>query len=83
MVHSPIQPVCLVGAAHAFEDCNTIPACPPEKARPHRVPRTREQERTLRYAFPIGAGLRLVRLEPGRGEDVGLDDGAGGLLGGS
>jgi len=83
MVHSPIQPVCLVEAAHALENGNTIPALPPEKACPHRVPRTRKQERTPRYAFPVGAGLHLVRLEPDRGEDVVLDDGARGLLGDS
>jgi hypothetical protein len=81
MVHSSIQPVRLVDTAHALENGNAISAHPPEEACPYWVLRSREQKRTLRHAFLVCVGLHLVLLEPGGGENVVLDDGAGCFLG--
>jgi hypothetical protein len=83
VVHGSIHPVDLVATVHALEKGNAILAHPLEEARPHWVPSSREQKCTLGYALPVGAGLHLVRLEPGRAVDIVLDDGAGCSLGGS
>ena len=81
MVHSAVQSVGLVGTTGARENSNAIPAGPLKEACPYRVPGTREQKCTFRHAGLVGARFQLVRLEPGRGEDVGLDDGASSDLG--
>ena len=81
MFHSPMPSVSLAVAVRALENSSPIPACLLKEARPYRLPWIREQECTLWHACPVGAGLHLVRLEPGRGEDIGPDDGASSVLG--
>ena len=74
--HRPKPSFSLVVAARALENNSAIPACPLKETRPYRLPWIREQECTCRHACLVSAGLHLVRLEPGRREYIGLDDGA-------
>ena len=61
------------GQTYALENGNTILAYPPERNARIEYPGL-SNEFTPRRACP-------VRLEPGRGQDAGLDDGASRFLG--
>lgn len=80
MAHGPSQSRGLMATAHTLENCDAIPTDSSEEASPDRVLGFGEQLSALRHARLIDRRLLCVRLEPGGGEDVGEDEGAGFFL---